>query len=460
MARKSTAVLTVLNLAFPVIIENMLQVLVGFVDTLFVSRLGLVEVAAVGAVNTILQVYMAVFMAVGVGTTVLITRSIGAKDPETAQQVAKQSVLYATFLGLIIGLLTMTFAKSILALMGADPQVTKAGALYFRIVATPSVFISLMFILSSILRGIGDTKTPMQVAFWVNIIHIILNYILIFGIFGLNGLGLPGAALATVLARLIGTGILLRKITSKQSMLSLNLRSWWRIDWGIIKAINSFGLPAGLERLSMRFGQVFYNIMIINLGTVVYAAHQLTANIEIFSYMPGYGFATAATILMGQNLGAEKPKEAHHYGKLACYLGAILMSLIGAVYFIFAEALAALFTTDPIVIRQVAVALRIVALVQPALAINLIVAGALQGAGDTKFPMYLTTIGVWLIRTVGIYLLAIKAGLGLTGVWLAIALDIIFRAVFLLYRYLSKGYFRAATSIYETLLFKKSGASL
>ncbi|MFZ3170746.1 MAG: MATE family efflux transporter [Carboxydocellales bacterium] len=225
-----------------------------------------------------------------------------------------------------------------------------------------------------------------------------------------------------------------------------------------VLTVLNLAFPVIIENMLQVLVGFVDTLFVSRLGLVEVAA--VTANIEIFSYMPGYGFTTAATILMGQNLGAEKPKEAHHYGKLACYLGAILMSLIGAVYFIFAEALAALFTTDPIVIRQVAVALRIVALVQPALAINLIVAGALQGAGATKFPMYLTTIGVWLIRTIGIYLLAIKAGLGLTGVWLAIALDIIFRAVFLLYRYLSKGYFRAATSIYETLLFKKSGASL
>ncbi len=193
----------IISLAVPAMIENILQTVVGFVDTLFVSKLGLNEVTAVGVANAVLAVYIAVFMAIGVGTSSLVARYIGAGDFEKAKTVAKQSTLISSIAGLLFGIITLLFAEPLLRIMGAEPTVLADGTVYFRIVAGPSIFISLMFIFGSILRAAGDTKTPMKVSWWINFIHIALDYILIFGL-GFNGFGVAGAAWATVIVRIIG----------------------------------------------------------------------------------------------------------------------------------------------------------------------------------------------------------------------------------------------------------------
>lgn len=163
----------ILALAVPAMIENILQTVVGFVDTLFVSKIGLVEVTAVGIANAILAVYMAIFMALGTGTSALIARSVGAKDFEKAKSIAKQATWIAILIGLLFGLISLFFAEPLLKIMGAEPNVLEVAVTYFRIVAVPSVFISLMFVFGSILRAAGDTKTPMKVSVWINIVHIV-----------------------------------------------------------------------------------------------------------------------------------------------------------------------------------------------------------------------------------------------------------------------------------------------
>lgn len=177
----------ILALAIPAMIENLLQTLVGFVDTLFVAKLGLAEVAAVGVTNAILAVYMAIFLAFGVACSSMIAKSVGAGDMERASAVARQSVILSAVVGVLFGLVTLFFAKPILLIMGAEPDVLKEAVIYFRIVAVPAVLIALMTILGSILRSAGDTKTPMKVGLWVNLIHIVLDYVLIFGISSIGG---------------------------------------------------------------------------------------------------------------------------------------------------------------------------------------------------------------------------------------------------------------------------------
>lgn len=424
----------ILALAVPAMIENMLQTIVGFVDTLFVSKLGLDEVTAVGVTNAILAVYLAIFLAMGVGTSSLIAKNVGAGNLTKARSIARQSILLSAILGILFGLITLIFAEPLLRLMGAEPKVLADGVIYFRIVAVPSIFISLMTILGSILRAIGDTKTPMKVGLWINLIHIVLDYVLIFGFIGINGLGITGAAWATVIVRVIGAAALY--VTLQKSKLSFS----WRKETAneSFLPLVQLSLPAAAERLIMRFGQVLYFGLIVRIGTDVYAAHTIAGNIEIFSYMPGYGLAVAATTLVGQHLGANRREDAYRYGILTTGIAVIFMSFVGVLLFIFSPVAATWFTDQPEVIDMVTTALRIDAFAQPFLAIGLVVAGALQGAGDTKSPMYSTAIGMWLIRVVGVYILSIYLGMGIAGVWLSIALDLFVRAVFLYLRFKKK----------------------
>lgn len=422
----------ILALAVPAMIENFLQTIVGFVDTIFVAKLGLEEVAAVGVTNAIVAVYIAVFMAIGVGASSMIARSVGAGQMEQAKAIARQSTWISASVGIVFGLITLLFAAPLIRIMGADPAVINDGVIYFRIVAGPSIFLALMTIFGSILRAAGNTKTPMKVGIWINLIHIILDYVLIFGLFGWNGWGIVGAALATSIVRIIGAIALFLYI--RKSKLSFSLRRGTLSQH--TKALMKLSGPAAAERLIMRFGQVLYFGLIVRIGTDVYAAHVLAGNIEIFSYMPGYGLAIAATTLVGQHLGANRKEDAYQYGMLTTGIAILFMGFVGILLFFFSPLAASWFTQDISVIQMVTTALRIDAFAQPFLAVGLVLAGALQGAGDTKSPMYSTTIGMWVIRVVGVYILCIHLGMGIAGVWLSIAFDLVVRAVFLLIKFI------------------------
>ncbi|COX31895.1 hypothetical protein T803_02846 [Staphylococcus aureus SCOA6006] len=421
----------ILALAVPAMIENSLQMLVGFVDTLFVSKISLNAVTAVGIANTVLAIYIAIFMAIGVGTSSLIARAIGSRNINKAKDIANKSTILSIIVGLILGIVSILFSKQLLMIMGANKEVLNQATLYFQIVSIPSIFISLMFSLSSILRGAGDTKSPMKIGWWVNAIHIILDYILIFGISFIPGLGIIGAAIATVIARLIG--VVLTIFYLKKSKLSFSFN--FKIKLKELMPIINLSTPAAIERLIMRVGQVVYVGLIVKISSDTYAAHTIAGNIETFAYMPGYGLAIAATTIVGQYIGTKKIKESYQMGMLTTYIGIFFMSLLGIAMFVFAPLIAKLFTTENHAINMVVTALRIDAFAQPALAIGLILVGALQGAGDTKSPMYSTAIGMWIIRVLGVYILGVKLNWGIAGVWIAIALDLYIRAIFLHYRY-------------------------
>jgi len=419
----------ILVLALPAVIENFFQTVLGFVDTYFVSKIGLAEVSAVGVTNALLAIYFALFMAIGVAANVRIANFLGAKQPEKARHIAQQSVILAVVFGILTGIITLVFAAPLLKLMGIEDNVLEAGVIYFKIVAIPSVFMSLMFVLSAILRGAGDTRAPMKASILINIVNGVLDYLLIFGFWIIPELGITGAALATVISRIIGSIALFYYI--KRSPILSFRADYWRPDRQHMMDLVTLGGPAAGERLVMRVGQIVYFGFVVALGTNVFAAHQIAGNVEVFSYMIGYGFATAATILVGQQIGAGNIVEAKKYASLCAWIGIVLMTILGVFLFILGDWAGSIFTDDPEVIENIGTSLKVSGVFQPFLALLLILTGAFQGANNTKFPMYLTAVGMWGIRTLLVYVLGIQLGFGLLGVWVAIGIDIAFRAIVL-----------------------------
>ncbi|WP_019414266.1 MATE family efflux transporter [Paenisporosarcina sp. TG20] len=419
----------ILALAMPAVIENFFQTILGFVDTYFVSKIGLAEVSAVGVTNALLAIYFALFMAIGVAANVRIANFLGAKQPEKARHIAQQSVILAILFGILTGIITTLFAEPLLKLMGIEDNVLDAGVIYFKIVAIPSVFMSLMFVLSAILRGGGDTRAPMKASILINIVNGVLDYILIFGFWIIPGMGITGAAIATVVSRIIGSLALFYYI--KRSPVLAFRKDYWKPDKQHIRELVTLGGPAAGERLVMRLGQIVYFGFVVALGTNVFAAHQIAGNVEVFSYMIGYGFATAATILVGQQIGAGNIDAAKSYAILCTGIGIGLMTVIGVFLFTLGDWAGSIFTSDPEVIENIGTSLKVSGVFQPFLALLLILTGAFQGANNTKFPMYLTAVGMWGIRTLLVYVLGIQLGWGLLGVWIAIGIDIAFRALVL-----------------------------
>jgi len=417
----------ILDIAIPATIENILQTLVGFIDTLMISKLGLISVTAVGISNNIFAVYLAVIIAVGVGASSLISRYLGAENVSKAKQTAIQSTFLSIIIGIIFGIVTITFSEQILNIMGAEREVVYKALPYFNIVGGATVFVSMLTVFGSILRATGDAKTPMIVNTAVNIINIVLDYILIFGLGPLPAMGVAGTAIGTVVARIIGSLLMLSKI--RHTVLSFKFRDMFpRSNY---KALIDLSIPAVLERLIMRLGQVVYFGLIVSIGVKTYAAHTIAGNIESFTYMPGYGLTAAASILVGNSFGAGKNKEAYEYGILSMKIGVLIMSIGALILFFGSPWFATWFTDDSEAIGKIIIALRIDAFAQIPVAISLICAGALQGSGDTKSPLYSTAIGMWGIRVLGVYILGIKFGMDIAGVWLSILIDLILRSVFL-----------------------------
>lgn len=290
----------ILNLAIPATVENILQTLVGFVDTLMISKLGLISVTAVGISNNIFAVYLAVIIAVGVGASSLISRYLGAENVSKAKQMAIQSTFLSIIIGIIFGIVTIIFGGQILNIMRAEREVVYKALPYFNIVGGATIFISMLTVFGSILRATGDTKTPMVVNTAVNIINIALDYILIFGLGPIPAMGVAGTAIGTVVARIIGSMLMLSKI--QHTALAFKFGDMFpKSDY---RALIELSIPAVLERLIMRLGQVVYFGLIVSIGVKTYAAHTIAGNIESFTYMPGYGLTAAASILVGNSFGA------------------------------------------------------------------------------------------------------------------------------------------------------------
>ncbi|GAB4506563.1 MAG: MATE family efflux transporter [Anaerolineales bacterium] len=429
-----SAALETLRLALPAAGEQLLAMMVGIVDTFLVGHIGAAALAAVGLANQWVMLTNALFGAIGVGSTALIARSVGAKDTPLANRVLRQSVLVGAAIGITATVLGVTLARPAVALMGAEPEALGLGTTYLRIVAAVFLPATLIFICNAALRGAGDTRTPLRIMFIVNGINIVVAWSLINGAFGLPRMGVAGSAIGAATARLIGGVLAMSTLARGRGALRLVVDRL-RPDWDLIRRILRVGIPSGLEQLLFRFGQMSYARVVATLGTAAFAAHQVALNAESLSYMPGFGFAVAATTLVGQALGAQNPKAAERNGYTAFALGAALMGLMGIVFILIPLPLVSFFTSDPEVIALGTTPLRIVGLAQPALAATMIINGALRGAGDTKYPLYIVAGCIWGIRVPLAILFISIMGLGLSWAWVAMCTDLLFRGLFAFLRY-------------------------
>lgn len=425
----------IIVLAYPLIMENLLQVSMGLVDNYFVSRLGTESIAGVGVTNLIMNIYMSFFFAVGVGTTALVSRHIGGEENEEASDSAKQAFFLSIILGLTIGVINLVYYKQILMLLGLDASLLRAASPYFLVVSGPSVFLSMSIMISSSLRGAKDTKSTMKIAIVSNLVNIILDPILIFGIFNIPGMGIIGAGIATSFSRIIGVILLMRKTSSTNSKIRINYRNTFKFNKTIMKNITKIGMPVAIERLFMRIGQLVYYSYIISLGTKVYAAYVVIGTLDSFAYISGIAIGGGAAALVGTSLGAREKEEAYSYGMDSLIIGTIFMMIIGLTNCTFAPTIANLFTKDAVVKANIIYILRVMILLEPFSAVTLIITPALQGAGDTKLPMIYTLVGIWVFRVFGCYLLVHRMRYGISAVIFTVFLDLFVRSILLLVRF-------------------------
>lgn len=437
---------SVLLLAWPAVIEMLLQMSVGIADMVMVGRLGAAALASVEITNRLINLAIAIFAAISTGATALVARHIGADEPGEANLIARQSFVLVAILGVLVGLGGVLWAEPLTEFMlifgeQSDPEVVVLGGKYLEIVAYSMPLSMILLVVNGILRGAGDTKTPMWVTGLVNILNIFGNYLLIFGKFGFPALGVAGAAWATAISRAVG-GIIVLVILFRghNPRLRLSIKDRYYPDWPVIRRVMRIGVPAAVEQFVLRAGQLLYGMIVAGMGTTVLAAHAIALTAESLSFMPGSGFGLAAMTLVGQNLGAEEPKRAEisvaEAGKTAMYS----MGIMGIIFFLWAEPIIKLFTADPAVIPLASLALRIVAISQPALAWTMVISGGLRGAGDTKYVMYIMAAGIWGLRVPLAYFLGSTLGLGLAGAWYAMIVDLFIRTILFGFRFRHGGW--------------------
>jgi putative MATE family efflux protein len=408
--------------------EQLLSMMVGIVDTYLVGHLGAASLAAVGLANQWVFMATMLFGAIATGATALIARFVGAREKSQANEVLRQSMLLGAIIGIIATILGFTLAEPAVRLLGAEEQVVALSASYLRVVSSIFFFSTLMFIGNASLRGAGDTRTPLFVMLAVNIVNIAVAWTAINGPFGLPKMGVVGSAMGAATGRTIGGILVIALLLKGRAGIRLELAGL-RPDTGLIRRILRVGLPTGMEQLFFRSGHMVFARILAELGTVSYAANQVAMNGWSLSFMPGFGFALAATTLVGQSLGAGDPEGAQQRGYTAYRLAATLMGAVGLLFLFFPAQIVGFFTNDPEIIEIGTMPLRMVGLIQPLLAATMVFPGGLRGAGDTRFPMIVTGSSIWLVRLPLAYLLAIVLDWGLTGAWAALALDLSLRGV-------------------------------
>lgn len=426
----------VLSLAMPAVGEQLLNMTVGLVNTFMVGHLGAAPMAAVNFANQFVMLANVLFSSIATGSTALIARAKGAGDAATATRTVNQSMLIGTLVGLITTVVGVPLARESMLFMGAVDEALLLGAAYLRIVACTFLLSTWMFVGMACLRGAGDTRTPMTVMLLVNAVNMAVSALLIYGPFGLPRLGVVGSALGATAGRSVGAVLVLAILLRGRSGLRLDWRAL-RPDTENLRRILRIGVPTGVEQLLMRLGQTSYLRIVATLGTAACAAHAVALNAESLSYSPGFGFAVAATTLVGQGLGAADPERSERDGYLSAGLGGLVMSTMGLVFFLFAGPIVGFFTSDPEVVALGTGPLRLVAVAQPFLASNMILAGALRGAGDTRWPMFFTALGIWGVRVPLAALFILVLRLGLMGAWYAMAIDLGVRGLLAFLRFRS-----------------------
>jgi putative MATE family efflux protein len=423
------------KLAWPAILRMAFQTSVGIVTLILVGNyfMGAKAVAAIGLAQRVMFLIIGMMSALGVGTTALVAHHYGAGAKEKIRIVVSQSILIAIAGAVVLALFLDKFGPTMLRLMmldNPDMEIIAIGSSYLRIVGYSMIIGLIMMIINSALQGMGDMKTPMYFTIGMNLLNITLGVILI------PSLGLTGAGLAEGISRAAGGIFALVLLLKGRLVFKISTKDLLQWQPKVVKEILRIGLPSAGEQFVRQSSQIIYTVLIASLGTVAIAANQVVMTIQSISFMPGFGFGVAATTFVGQALGAQKPEDAEKYGYETNNFAMVFMGLMGVIFFIWARPLAQIFVPDAQVVELAATCLKIVAFAQIPTSAVMVLNGGLRGAGDTRWVMYVTVFGQWGIR-LGLSLLMIRAGMGLVGVWIAMAADMTIRSVLVLYHYRS-----------------------
>lgn len=445
-------------LALPVLAEQILGILVGYTDLYLAGTVGAEATAAVGLAAYSTWLIGLIFGLVGTGATALVARAFGERSYDDANRFANQAVVLGFTMGLMAAVSVFSLASWIPAVFGLHSAAAGLATQYVRIEAIGHVMFGVLLVGNACLRGGGDTRTPLYLMVAVNICNVLVSVPLTLGVGEfIPGLGVTGIATGTAVARMVG-GLLLivflvrgwgsarvegRSIARLLRLHVANLRPHYQT----LRRLLRIGIPAGMDGLALWAGHAMF-LRIINAmstgdeQTATLAAHVTGIRIEALSYLPAFAWATAAATMVGQSLGARMPERAVRSGHVAAMQAAALTAVLGGVYLVFAPQFYGFFSDDPRVIEIGVPALRLLAFFQIPLGLEIVYRGSLRGAGDTRFPLLFTLLGMLAIRVSVAYLGGHVLQWGLIGAWLGMCTDLAVRGALMAWRFRQGGWQR------------------
>ncbi|SDI53394.1 putative efflux protein, MATE family [Pseudobutyrivibrio sp. 49] len=417
--------ISVVVVALPTMLEQILSVLMQYVDTAMVGRLGANATAAVSTSTTITWLVGSIPVAFGVGAMTQIAQAIGSGEHHKISQVAKASLVFAIGVGAVVEIICLAACPFVASWMGASAEVAPAATRYFFWISVPIIFKSLNIILSAAIRATKDTKTPMYIGVGANILNVVLDYLLIYTF----NLGVDGAAYATCISAIFsGVMTLMVFLRHKEFKMEGPILS---IEREIISRMWRLSLPVLLINVASTSGYVVFAGLVSHMGTIIFAAHSIAVGAEELFYIGGYGFKSAANTMVGISYGEQNHDKYHAVCVSSILATVLIMTLSGVLLYVFATPLMGFFTNDSDVIALGSKVLKMVAFNEPFFGLYIISEGIYYGLGRTKYPFVVEFGGMWLVRILSTYIGIHYFGFGLVGVWCCMIADNVLKAIML-----------------------------
>ena len=407
-------------LAIPMVLEASMESLFAVVDMFWVAHLGSDAVATVGLTEAVLTLLFAVAMGLSTAAAATVARRIGEKSPDGASDAAMQAILLGLGFAGVIGFVGAWFAPDVLKIMGSSDAIVRTGAGYTRVIYGGSAAVMLLFLINGVFRGAGDAALAMRVLWIANLVNIVLNPLLIFGLGPFPRLGVLGSGVGTTIGRSTGVLIQLWALTHGKSRVEVHfrhLRVHAEVMLSLIK-ISAGGIFQYFVAVASWIGLVR---MCASFGSIAVAGYTLAIRIIIFAILPSWGMANAAATLVGQNLGAKKPDRAEQSVWRAGFYNMIFLGIVALTFVVLARPLISIFTSDPGVVPVATQALRMISYGYIFYAWGMVIVSAFNGAGDTYTPTLINIACHWVFQLPLAWLLAFRLNLGPNGVFLAIA---------------------------------------
>ena len=424
------------RLAWPPAVELMLGSLIGMITMALVASIGSEAVSAVGITGQPMMIPWVAIQAFSVGGMAVVARCIGMGDKAGTRLASEQTMLLSIIFSLVAGAVLYLWGGPIIRMMGATPDYYSMAELYMRYSAVAVVFQSISSAVASMLRSAGKTKLSMYFNVVANVANVILGLILINGLGPVPRLGLLGAAIAQLAARIIGCAMALYILFAhKELSICPTIKGILTPNLEMIKRIFKVGSSSALEQLALRVGLIAFTIYVIHLGTAEFAAHNIAGTMHGYVVNFGSAIGMALVPLVGQNLGAKRPDIAGAYINTAIKMCFSVSFILIIPFLTIPQYLALIFIREPEVVENIVIAIRILAFFTTAQIFQIAVCGALRGGGDTKWPLISTMVGVLGMRMILGYIFIVIMQMGIAGAWLSWLLDQTARAVIIYFRY-------------------------